>query len=146
MEKKENLLKSKLEIICPNCDKENTIKLSSEIKCKKCEEDLTKSKYSKFKKPIIGAMTAIMIGTPAAYQIGKHMHSEDRYPVATEYSIVYNCIHKDRRPLLKAYIKPKKAICVCALSNTMKSIDYDDYINDEEKFMDIFEQKAAECQ
>ena len=139
-------MESKLKIICPNCDEENTIKLSSEIKCKKCEEDLTKLKYSKFKKPIIGAMTAIMIGTPAAYQIGKHMHSEDRYPVAVEYSIVYRCIYNDGRPLLKAYIKQKKAICVCALSNTMTSIDYDDYINDEEKFMDIFEQKAAECQ
>ncbi len=139
-------MESKLEIICPNCDEENTIKLSSEIKCKKCEEDLAKSKYSKFKKPIISAMTAIMIGTPAAYQIGKHMHSEDRYPVATEYSIVNSCIYKDKRPLHRAYIEKKQAICICALSDTMKSIDYDGYIKNEEKFIDIFEQKAAQCQ
>ena len=139
-------MESKLEIICPNCDEENTIKLSSEIKCKKCEEDLTKSKYSKFKKTIIGAMTAIMIGTPAAYQIGKHMHSEDRYPVATEYSIVNSCISQYRKPLRRAYIQQKKAICTCALSNTMKSIDYEDYKMDKEKFIDIFEQKAAQCQ
>ncbi len=139
-------MESKLKIICPNCDEENTIKLSSEIKCKKCEEDLTKSKYSKFKKPIIGAMTAIMIGTPAAYQIGKHMQSEDRYPVAIEYSIVDSCIFQDKRPLRRAYIKQKKAICVCALSNTMKTIDYDEYKKDQEKFLDIFEQKTSQCQ
>ncbi len=137
---------SKLEITCPNCDEENTIKLSSEIKCKKCEEDLTKLKYSKFKKPIIGAMTDFMIGTPAAYQIGKYMHSEDRYPVAIEYLIVNSCISQYKRPLRKAYIKQKKAICVCALSNTMKNIDYKEYKKDQEKFMDIFEQKAAQCQ
>jgi len=135
-----------LEIICPNCDEENTIKLSSEIKCKKCEENLTKWKYSKFKKTVIGAMTAFVIGTPAAYQIGKHMHSEDRYPITTEYSIVNNCISQYKRPLRRAYIEKKQAICVCALSNTMKSIDYDDYIKDEEKFLDIFEQKATQCQ
>ena len=138
--------KSKLEIICPNCEEENAIKLSSEIKCKKCEKDLTKWKYSKFRKPIIGAMTAIMIGTPAAYQIGKHMHSEDRYPVATEYSIVNSCISQYSEPLRRVYIKQKKVICVCALSNTMKSIDYEDYKKDQEKFLDIFEQKAAQCQ
>lgn len=135
----------RLEVICPNCDEENTIKLSSEIKCKKCEEDLTKSKYSKFKKPIIGAMTAIMIGTPAAYQIGKHMHSEDRYPVATEYSIVNSCVSQYSKPLRKIYINHKKAICVCALSKTMKKIDYDEYKKDQEKFIDMFERKAIQC-
>ncbi len=137
---------SKLEIICSNCEEENIIKLSSVIKRKKCDEDLTKSKYAKFKKPIISTMSALIMGTPAAYQVGKHIYSEDRYPVATEYSIVNSCVSQYSKPLRKIYINHKKAICICALSKTMKKIDYDDFKEDQEKFIDIFEQKATQCQ
>jgi len=137
---------SKLEIICPSCEEENTIKLSSEIKCKKCEKDLSKWKYTKISKKIIGAGTAFIFGIAPAYQIGKHMHSEDRYPVATEYSIVNSCVSEYSEPLRRVQIRQKKAICICALSHTMKSIDYDDYKKNQEKFLDLFEQKAAQCQ
>ena len=137
---------SKLKIICPNCEEENIIKLSSEIKCKKCEKDLTKWRYSKITKKVLGAGTAFILGVAPAYEIGKHMHVEERYPIATEYSIVNSCISQYSKPLRRVYIRQKKAICVCALSNTMKSIDYDEYKKDQEKFIDIFEQKAAQCQ
>lgn len=139
-------MESKLEIICPDCEELNTIKLSSEINCKKCEKDLTKWRYAKISKKILGAGTAFVLGVAPAYQIGKHMHNEDRYPVATEYSIVNSCVSQYSKPLRKIYINHKKAICVCALSKTMKKIDYDDFKEDQEKFIDIFEQKAAQCQ
>ena len=142
MESKE----TKLEIVCPNCEEENTIKLSTAIKCKKCEKDLSKWKYTKISKKIIGAGTAFVFGIAPAYQIGKHMHSEDRYPVVTEYSIVNSCVSQYSKPLRKVYINHKKAICICALSKTMKTIDYDDFKKDQEKFLNIFEQKAAQCQ
>jgi len=137
---------TKLEIVCPNCEEENTIKLSTAIKCKKCEKDLSKWKYTKISKKIIGAGTAFVFGIAPAYQIGKHMHSEDRYPVVTEYSIVNSCVSQYSKPLRKVYINHKKAICICALSKTMKTIDYDDFKKDQEKFLNIFEQKAAQCQ
>jgi ribosomal protein S27E len=137
---------TKLEIVCPNCEEENTIKLSTAIKCKKCEKDLSKWKYTKISKKIIGAGTAFIFGIAPAYQIGKHMYSEDRYPVATEYSIINSCVSTYSEPLRRVYIKQKKAICVCALSHTMKEIDYDDYTKNENKFLNIFEQKAVQCQ
>ena len=59
--------KSKLEIICPSCEEENTIKLSSSIKCKKYEEDLTRWKYEKIAKKVIGAGMAFVIGGTSAY-------------------------------------------------------------------------------
>ncbi len=140
------MLESKLELKCPSCEEDNTVKLSSEIKCKKCEKDLTKWKYGKIKNKALIVWTVFIYGAVPAYEIEKYMHHEDRYPTATEYSIVDNCIFKDKRPLSRAYIKQKKAICVCALSNTMKNIDYNEYKKDQEKFMDIFEQKAVQCQ
>jgi len=136
---------SKLEIICPSCEEKNTIKLSSEIKCRKCEEDLTKSKYGKITKNIISAGTIFVLGSTSAYQIGKHIHSEDRYPLNVEYSIIHNCISLYDKPLQRASMGSKKRICICALSKTMKKIDYDDYKKDENKFLDIFEVKASEC-
>lgn len=138
-------MESKLEIICPDCEELNKIKLSSEIKCKKCEKDLTKWRYGKVSKKILGAGTAFILGVAPAYQIGKHMHNEHRYPVDTEYSIVNSCVSQYSKPLRRVYIQQKKAICICALSKTMRKIDYDDYKNDENKFFDIFEQKATEC-
>jgi len=137
---------SKLEIVCPNCKEENTIKLSSEIKCKKCEKDLSTWKYGEIAKKVICSGTAIAIGSISAYHIGKHMNSEDRYPVATEYSIVNSCISEYSKPLRRVYIRQKKAICICALSHTMKEIDYDDYTKNENKFLNIFEKKATQCQ
>ena len=138
--------KSKLEIICPNCEEENTIKLSSSIKCKKCEEDLTKWKYGKIVKKVIGAGMAFVIGGTSAYQVGKHINSEERYPVATEYSIVNSCVSIYSEPLRRVYIKQKKEICISALSDTMKEIDYDDYTKNQTKFLNIFEQKATQYQ
>ena len=139
-------MESKLKLICPNCEEENIVKLSTEIKCKECKKDLTKWQYSKVTKKVLGAGTAFILGVAPAYEIGKHVHSEDRYPVATEYSIVHNCISSYSTPLKRVQIKNKKAICICALSKTMKKIDYDDFKEDQEKFIDIFEQKATQCQ
>lgn len=139
-------MESKLKIICPDCEELNTIKLPSETNCKKCKKDLTKWRYAKISKKILGAGTAFILGVAPAYEIGKHIHSEDRYPVATEYSIVHSCISSYSVPLKRVQIKNKKAICICALSKTMKKIDYDDFKEDQEKFIDIFKQKAAQCQ
>jgi len=136
---------SKLEIVCPNCEEENTVKLSSEIKCKKCEKDLSTWKYGEIAKKVMCSGTAIAIGSISAYHIGKHIHSEDRYPIAVEYSIVKSCISNYPEPLRRIQIRQKKEVCVCALSKTIEKIDYDDYIKDEEKFLDIFEHKASEC-
>ena len=141
-----NILESKLKLICPNCEEENTVKLSTEIKCKKCKKDLTKWKYGKIKNKALIVWTVFIYGAVPAYEIEKYMHHEDRYPTATEYSIVHNCISSYSAPLKRVQIKNKKTICVCALSKTMKKIDYDDFTKDQEKFIDIFEQKAAQCQ
>ncbi len=138
---------SKLKIVCPNCEEENIIKLSSEIKCKKCEKDLTKWRYSKITKKVLGAGTAFILGVAPAYQIGKHMHSKDRYPVATEYSIVNSCVSEYSKPLRRTHIRQKKAICICALSHTMKEIDYDTYkeSRNDDKFFTVFREEANKC-
>jgi len=143
---KVEISQTKLEIVCPNCEEENTVKLSSEIKCKKCEKDLSTWKYGKIAKKVMCSGTAIVIGSISAYHVGKHIHSEDRYPIATEYSIVNSCVSNYSKPLRRIHIQQKKAICISVLSEIMKEFDYDDYKKDQAKFLDIFESKASKYQ
>ena len=102
--------KEKIEILnisCPNCDEENTIKLSSEIKCKHCEEPLTKTKYEKLKKPFLGTVTAMIIGSVGGHQIVEYF-DVDRYPMSVEHSILENCISSYKEPLRISRIRHKK--------------------------------------
>jgi len=135
---------SRLDIQCPKCDEKNTIKLSSEIKCKHCGESLTTWEYSKYKKPIIGTFSALIIGGFAGHHIDDYF-DKTRYPIAVEYTIIDNCISSYDRPLHRSYITDKKNVCVCAFSKTVKEYDYGDFKENQNDFLILFEQKANEC-
>ena len=131
-----------LEIECPHCFKDNSINLSSEIKCKKCKKPLIGEKY---KKPIMSAMTAILLGVGGGIYLDEKFET-DRYPIATEYNIIDSCLSSyDEEPLDRKHYKKKKQICICALKETESEIDFDEYIKHENKFLDIFEKKALSC-
>ena len=139
--------KEKIEILnisCPNCDEENTIKLSSEIKCKHCEEPLTKTKYEKLKKPFLGTVTAMIIGSVGGHQIVEYF-DVDRYPMSVEHSILENCISSYKEPLRISRIRHKKKVCVCAFSKTIKKYDYDEFKKNQDEFLIIFENNSKEC-
>lgn len=142
--KKEKKQIEKLNINCPNCNEENTIKLSSEIKCKKCEEPLTKIKYEKLKKPFIGTLTAIIIGSVGGHQIVEYFDT-DRYPMSVEHSILENCISSYDEPLSTSIIRNKKDVCVCTFYKTIKEYDYEEYKKNQYDFLNIFESKSREC-
>ena len=130
--------KNILEIDCPHCLEENKINLSSEIKCKNCNESLIGEKY---KKPIISVMTAIILGIGGGIYLDEKFET-DRYPINIEYNIIHSCLSSYEEPLNERYYKNKKRTCVCALGKTENEIDFEEYEN---KFLDIFEDKAKEC-
>lgn len=130
-----------LEIECPHCSKENKINLSTEIKCKHCEKPLIGHKY---RKQFMSAMTALILGAGGSYYINEQFES-NRYPLNKEYSIIYDCVSYDKRPLLHKYYEEKENICICALNKTQKEIDYSDYKNKQNTFLNIFEANAREC-
>lgn len=143
-ESKEEQEHLRLFITCPNCDKKNSIKLQSKTKCGNCKESLTQWEYNKFKKPMIGAFSAFLIGGVSIYNIDNYF--DKRYPMSVEYSIIDSCIRSDEEPLYRSYIRQKKDVCVCALSKTTNDFDYSDYKDSEDRFLIIFEKKAEECQ
>ena len=133
--------KNILEIDSPHCFEENKINLSSEIKCKYCNEPLIGEKYTK---PIISVMTAIILGIGGGiYLDGKF--EIDRYSINTEYNIIHNCLSSYDEPLNERYYRIKKERCICALKKTENEIDFDEYDKNENKFLDIFEDKIKEC-
>ncbi len=142
--KKEKKQIEKLEINCPNCDEENTVKLSAEIKCKNCEEPLTKIKYGKLKKPFIGTLTAIIIGSVGGHQVVEYFDT-DRYPMSIEHSILENCISSYDEPLRTSRIRKKKEVCICALEDTINEVSYSEYKDSNNMFIRVFELKAKDC-
>jgi len=133
-----------LDINCPNCNKENTIKLSSEIKCKHCQKSLTKTKYEKLKKPLIGTVTAMIIGSIGGHQIDGYF-DVDRYPMSVEHSILENCISSYNEPLRTSRIRHKKEVCICTLSKTIRIYDYDKFKKNQDEFLTIFENQSKKC-
>ena len=130
-----------LEIDCPHCYEENKINLSSAIKCKHCSKPLIGEKYSK---PIISAMTAIILGIGGGIFLDETFET-DRYPIYTEYNIINSCLTNDEEPLKEEYYKQKRDICICALRKTENELDYSDYKKDKNNFLNIFEKEAKEC-
>lgn len=133
-----------LNISCPSCNEENNIKLSSENKCKHCKEPLTKTKYEELKKPFIGTLTAILIGSFGGHQITEYFDI-DRYPMSTEHSILENCISSYDEPLKTSRIRNKKDICVCAFSKTIEKYDYSEFKKNQNEFLIIFDNMSREC-
>ena len=89
-------------------------------------------------------MTAIILGIGGGVYLDEKFET-DRYPINTEYNIIHSCLSSYEEPLNKRYYKNKKQICICALRKTENKIDFDEYKKDENKFLDIFEDKAKEC-
>uniref|UniRef100_UPI0040473A1A hypothetical protein n=1 Tax=Aliarcobacter sp. TaxID=2321116 RepID=UPI0040473A1A len=130
-----------LKIECPHCSKENEINLSTEIKCKHCEKPLIGHKY---RKPFMSAITAFVLGAWDTNQINEQFES-NRYPINFEYAIINSCVSDSEQPLLRKNYKYKEDICICALNKTQEEIDYSDYENKQNTFLNIFEAKAREC-
>lgn len=102
-----------LEIECPHCFKENKINLSKEIKCKECEKPLIGEKY---KKQIVTAFTAILIGGSIGMTADGYINI-NRASVKTEYKMMKTCINyygNNRRT---------RDNCACAVESMLGMID-----------------------
>lgn len=66
------------------------------------------------------------------------MENNPRYPIKTEFSIIDQCINKDKRIQYIEIYKYKKDICINAYSQTIKEVSYDEYKSNNRKFIDVF--------
>lgn len=140
-------MNDRLELICEKCAKSETVSLAAELRCKQCGAMLTGKKY--IKKPwvripfLASAVSGIILGIVGSVVVYNKFET-NRYPVSVEYSEIQTCISPLHEPLKKPGAGNRQEICICALNETMKTVDYDLYQKDRDLFMAVFQQKANE--
>lgn len=131
-----------MKIECPKCFKENNLNLEAKVNCGHCKEDITGYTY---KKPLMSAATALIIGAGGFYAADHFVLADDRYPVTTEYSIIDSCLNNYRGPVAYRIYDEKREVCICTLEKMMEDVSYKDFREDQGKFIKLFESKVKEC-
>ena len=139
--------KTTLNIVCPNCSHENKIEYGENILCSECNKTFAGHTYKRFKKPLVSATTALIIGAVGAHQINEHVLERERYPVSVEYEIMDNCINSSRYGMNSQWRADKAKVCACALRKTMNDIPYGEMEEEggSRQFSTRFRSAVAEC-
>jgi hypothetical protein len=134
-----------MRIECPSCSQANNLNLLRTIICAKCKEPLSGHKYSKSGKPMLSAISAVILSVIGYKAIDSNFWEEGRYPVATEYAIIDSCVNADKRPLPTPVYDAKKNTCVCLLEKTMVTLPYNEYENEKALLFSLFNKSLEEC-
>ncbi|MFM2483768.1 hypothetical protein [Celerinatantimonas yamalensis] len=134
-----------MNIECPSCSEENKIEYGENIICNKCGTTFAGHTYKKFKKPLLSASSALLIGVFGTYKIDQLYLNEQRYPVKIEYEIIDSCVNSDQRAITNHQYLEKKERCSCALELTMDSISYKEATSDDSKFLQKFRSNLNHC-
>ena len=134
-----------MHVLCPSCSTENNIDIGREISCGKCHASLSGFVYKKYKKPLISAISALIIGAYGSYKMEDMYFDYARYPLAVEYAIIDACATSDRSILTLSEFANKKYICLCAFEKSMSEIPYAEYKKSTNEFFSTFKSKVYEC-
>ena len=134
-----------MQVLCPSCSTENNIDIGREISCGKCHTSLSGFVYRKYKKPLISAMSALIIGAYGAYKIEDVYFEYTRYPLKLEYAIIDSCVTSDREKISLTAFANKKHICLCALEKSMSEVPYAEFKENTNEFFSTFRSKVYEC-
>lgn len=134
-----------MQIECPSCSTDNEIEFSEIIVCSECKESFIGHSYKKFKKPLVSATTALIIGAYGTYKADQIFFENQRYPLRVEYELLDSCVNSSSR-LMNAYRQNEKIqTCICALNKTMEEIDYKELKKSESKFLARFRNSIPSC-
>lgn len=133
-----------MKIECPKCFKENNLNLEAKVNCGHCKEEITGYTYT-YKKPLISATTALIIGAGGFYAADRFVLADDRYPMTIEYSIINSCLNNDRKPVAYRIYDKKREVCICTLEKMMEDVSYNDFKESQDAFFKAFEGKVKEC-
>lgn len=131
-----------MQVQCPSCSAENNINVGNEIVCGKCKASLSGFAYRKYKKPLMTAISALVIGAYGSYKLEHAYFHGARYPVRTEYAIIDSCVTSDRADLSTIEFKQKKQICLCAFEKTIDEISYAEFKSNVNEFLGTFKKST----
>lgn len=126
----------KIELECPHCASENKIFLSKVIKCKECEKSLI---GEKFRKPILSALTTILLGAGIGITADSYINI-NRPSVKTEYKMMKQCIN---------YYGSYKSVrdnCACAVESMAGIVDAQKArLYGPDWLADVLDEKYSKC-
>ncbi|MBC8237067.1 MAG: hypothetical protein H8E76_02440 [Helicobacteraceae bacterium] len=101
------------------------------------------------KQKIVSILSTLTIGAVGGHHlddiIEKYNLEMGRYPMQLEYKIINNCLSISQTPMAYKVYNKKTEVCICALESAELEYDYENFMLDEDKFLNIFELEAKEC-
>ena len=85
-----------MKIECPACAHKQTI---APVVCSGCNENFAGYLFRKYRKPLMSATTALIVGGYGGYKVTDKLREEVRYPLRAEYAIVEVCVNASAVPL-----------------------------------------------
>jgi len=134
-----------MQVECPSCSKQNDIAIDESIVCSECSSSFSGHVYSKFKRPLMSATSALIIGAFGGYKANQHIFQKERYPVSVEYEMLDSCVNSTRESLTARQHALKTEVCICSLEKTMEEFSYDDYQKSEPEFSTRFRDNVIGC-
>lgn len=134
-----------MQIECPSCSTDNKIEFGENIVCSECKGSFAGHSYKKFKKPLVSATTALLIGVFGAYKADQLFFEDQRYPLIVEYELIDICVNSSRMLLNSSQYSVKTKTCICALNKTMEVISYKELKKGESEFLTRFRSSIASC-
>ena len=134
-----------MHIVCPHCSSENNIGNTYNVACGACNKTFSGYAYKRFKKPLISATTALLIGASGTYNIDKAFIEDKRYLIGVEYELIDSCVNSSRNFMNSNQRENKTKVCICALKETMNNISLKQMRKSESEFLTHFRNNIPSC-
>lgn len=133
-----------LNLVCPCCSEESSLEYGNHITCSKCAKTFAGHTYQKFKKPLLTAKVALLIGAVGAYKVDKEFLEPKRYSTGAIVEIVSFCASSDTI-FKKASQRVTAHACICALDETMKEVPEAELSSNAKLFKSTFVSNLQQC-
>ncbi|MBB1307842.1 hypothetical protein H5162_00080 [Pseudoalteromonas sp. SR41-8] len=133
-----------LNLVCPCCSEESSLEYGKHITCNKCAKTFAGHTYKKFKKPLLTAKVALLIGAVGAYKLDRELLEPSRYSTGAIVEIVSFCSNPQAK-ISKNNLRVNARMCICALDETMKVVPEAELSSNKQKFINTFVSKLSQC-
>ncbi len=131
-----------MKIECPACAHKQDV---SPTVCSSCSRSFAGHLFRKYRKPLMSATTALIVGGYGGYKVTDLLHDEVRYPLREEYAIVEACINASSRPLSPVAYERQRDICLCAFEGASRDIAYERMEKEPHAFVASLRVNVARC-
>lgn len=131
-----------MKIECPACAHKQPL---APAVCSGCNKSFAGHLFRKYRKPLMSATTALIVGGYGGYKVTDKLHEEVRYPLRAEYAIVEVCVNASAVPLSPRELERKRNICLCAFEEASHDVSYERYRTEPETFVRSFRSHVARC-